>query len=55
MDKFFFDQPVRIDQNTNDNIRKIATGDEDNYTTGCLLNYVYFHYHYKMIDNNRFK
>ena len=44
---FFFDQPVRNDQNTNDNIRKIATGDEDDYATDCLLNYVCFYYHYR--------
>ena len=37
----FFDQPVRNDLITY-NIRKIATGQEDDYTTGCFLNYNYF-------------
>ena len=32
-----------------DNIRKIATGQEDDYTTGCLLGYSNFKEHYKMI------
>ena len=27
---------------TCDNIRKIATGQGDDYTTGCLLDYDYF-------------
>ena len=37
----FFDQPVRIDLTTYDNIRKIETGQGDDYTTGCLLDYNY--------------
>ena len=31
------------------NIRKIATGRGDDYTTGCLLDYIYFNKYYKMI------
>ena len=31
------------------NIRKIATGQGDDYTRGCLLDYPYFKDHYKMI------
>ena len=31
------------------NIRKIATGQGDDYRTGCLLDYPYFKNHYKMI------
>ena len=34
---------------TYDNIRKIATGYGDDYTTGCLLDYPYFKDTYKMI------
>ena len=30
-------------------IRKIATGQGDDYTTSCLLDYSYFKNHYKMI------
>ena len=32
-----------------DNIRKIATGQGDDYTTGYLLDYNYFNNWYKMI------
>ena len=44
-----FDQPIRNDIRTYENIRKIATGQGDDYTTGCLLEYSYFKKHYKMI------
>ena len=40
--KIFFDQPVRNDLLTYDNVWKIPTGQGDNYTTGCLLEYKYF-------------
>ena len=32
-----------------ENIRKIATGQEDDYTIGCLLDYSYSKEQYKMI------
>ena len=32
-----------------ENIRKIATGQGDDYTTDCLLDYPYFKENYKMI------
>ena len=38
----FFDQPVKNNKVTYENIRKIATGQGDNHTTGCLLDYPYF-------------
>ena len=47
--KNFFDQPIKNDKITYDNIRKIATGQGDDYTTGCLLDYPYFKKNYKMI------
>ena len=31
------------------NIRKVATGQGDDYTTGCLLDYSYFKNYYKVI------
>ena len=34
---------------TYENIRKIAAGQGDDYTTGCLLVYSYFKNHQKMI------
>ena len=45
----FFDQPIKNRGVTYDNIRKIATGQRDDYTTGCLLDYPYFIDTYKMI------
>ena len=47
--KSFFDQTVKNDKVTYENIRKIATGQGDDYTTGCLLDYIYFKNYYKMI------
>ena len=40
--KCFFDQPIRNDMKTYNNIQKIATGQKDDNTTGCLLIYNYF-------------
>ena len=45
----FFDQPIKNNKITYENIRKIATGQGDDYTTGCLLDYTYFKNYYKMI------
>ena len=45
----FFDQPIKDNKVTYENIRKVATGKRDDYTTGCLLGYTYFRDHYKMI------
>ena len=45
----FFDQPINSMSKTYQNIRKIATGKGDDYTTGCLLDYPYFKENYKMI------
>ena len=47
--KHFFHQPINNDTKTYENIRKIATGQGDDYTTGCLLDYPYFKENYKMI------
>ena len=45
----FFDQPVKDDLRTYDNIRKIATGRGDGYTTGCLLDYPYLEKYHEVI------
>ena len=50
--KHFFDQPVKYNKVTYENIRKNATGQEDDYTTGCLLDYIYFKNYCKMIAEN---
>ena len=45
----FFNWPVKNYWITYDNIRKIATGQKDDYTTGFSLDYTYFKKRYKMI------
>ena len=45
----FFDQPIKNNKVTYENIRKVAAGQGDDYTTGCLLDYSYFMDTYKMI------
>ena len=47
--KTFFDQPVKNDKVTYENIGKITIGQGDDYTTGCLLDYTCFKKYYKMI------
>ena len=44
-----FDQPIKNNKVTYDNIRKIATGQGDDNTTGCFLDYPYFATTYKMV------
>ena len=46
---FFCDQPVKNDKITYENIREIVTGEGDDLTTGCLLDYIYIKNHCKMI------
>ena len=45
----FFNQPIKNNKVMYENIRKVATGQGDDYTTGCLLDYPYFMDTYKMI------
>ena len=47
--KNFFDQPIKNNKVTYEDIRKITTGQGDDYTTGCLLDYIYFKNYCKMI------
>ena len=44
-----FDEAIKNNKVTYENIRKITTGKRDDYTTGCLLDYSYFADTYKMI------
>ena len=44
-----FNQPIKNNKITYENISKIATGKGDDCTTGCLLNYPYFKDSHKMI------
>ena len=48
-DKNVFDQLIDISLKTYENIRKIVTGQGNDYTTGCLLDYIYLKNNYKMI------
>ena len=45
----FSHQTIKNDLKTFDNIRKIATGQGDIYTTRCLLDYPYFKEYRKLI------
>ena len=47
--KNIFDEPMNNDIKTYENIRKIAIGQGDDYTTGCLLDYPYFKENFKII------
>ena len=45
----FYDQPTNDSLKQYVEIRKTATGQGDDYTTGCLLDYQYFKDHYNLI------
>ena len=47
--KEFFDQPVKNDKIAYENIRKTATVQGHDWTSGCLLDYTYSKNYYKMI------
>ena len=40
--KNFYDKPIDSDIRRYEEVRKLTTGQGDDYTTGCLLNYDYF-------------
>ena len=47
--KYVFGQPIKNNKTPYENIRKIATGQGHDYTTGRLLDYAYFRDIYTMI------
>ena len=47
--KHLFDQPINNDVKIYENISNIATGQGDDYTTDCLLDYPQFKENYKLI------
>ena len=49
----FYDQPINDQIKKYDEIRKIATGKGDDYTTGCLLDYQYFKNHQFAVDQSK--
>ena len=48
----FDDQSINDSIKQCDEIRKISTGQGDDYTTGCLLDFVYFENKYRLIAAN---
>ena len=49
MEKNLYDQPINDSIKQCDEIRKISTGQGDNYTTGCLLGLAYFEKNCRLI------
>ena len=45
----FYDQPISDEIKKYDKIRKIATGQGDDFATGCLLDYQYYKDHFQLI------
>ena len=45
----FYDQPINDLIKHYDEVRKVSTGQGDDYTTGCLLDYAYFKDNYRLI------
>ena len=45
----FYDQPINDSIKQYDKIRKTSTGQGDDYTTGCLLDFAYFEKNYRLI------
>ena len=43
------DQSIKSSMTIHHEIREIATGQADDYTTGCFLNYNYFKNYYNMM------
>ena len=45
----FYDQPINDLIKQYDEVRKVSTGQSDDYKTGCLLDYAYFENNYRLI------
>ena len=48
-DKNFLDQPIDSDIKWYDERRNLTTEQNEDYATGCLLDYEYFESHYRLI------
>ena len=48
----FYDQPINDLIKQYDEVTKVSTGQGDDYTTGCLLEYAYFKEYYRLIAVN---
>ena len=49
MEEIFDDQAINDTIKQNDEVKKISTGQGDDCTTGCLLDFAYFKKNYKLI------
>ena len=49
MEKNFFDQAIDSDKKQYEEIRKLTTGQSEDYTTVCILDYDYIKNHYILI------
>ena len=47
--KKFYEQPINDFIKQYNEVRKVSTGQGDDYKTGCLLDYVYFKDNYRLI------
>ena len=45
----FYDQPINDLIRQYNELRKVSTGQGDDYTTGCLLNFAYFEKNFRLI------
>ena len=45
----FYDQAINDSIKQYNEVRKISTGQDDDYTTGCLLDFAYFEKNYRLI------
>ena len=45
----FYDQPIDSDIKRYEEIRELTTGQGEDYTTGCLLDYDYIKSHYRVL------
>ena len=52
MGKKIYEQPIDWDIKWYEDIRKLTTGQGEDYTTGCLLDYDYIKNHYRLIAVN---
>ena len=48
----FYKQPINDSVKQYDEVRKISTGQGDDYRTGCLLDFAYFEKNYRLIAND---
>ena len=47
--RHFYDHPINDSINQYNKVRKVSTGQGDDYTTGCLLDFAYFEKNYRLI------